>query len=194
VGFSDLTALHLALQAAGRASIHGPVVTQLATQPAAVAEQLWTLLESPAVRPPLAGTRRVGGMAEGPLLGGNLSVLTRLLGTPFLPSLEGAVLLLEDVGERPYRLDRMWTHLALAGVFDRVAALALGAFTDCEEAGAGYTSAEVIADLAAEVGLPCLADLPIGHGAVNVPVPLGVRVRLDADAGVLTFLESAVSA
>jgi muramoyltetrapeptide carboxypeptidase len=96
------------------------------------------------------------------------------------------------VGERPYRLDRLWTHLALAGVFDRVAALALGGFTDCEEAGAAYTSAEVVADLAAEVGLPCLADLPIGHGAINVPVPLGVRVRLDADRGALTFLEAAV--
>jgi muramoyltetrapeptide carboxypeptidase len=193
VGFSDLTALHLALQAAGWASIHGPVVTQLGSQPAAVAGQLWALLETPAVPPPLAGTRLVGGAAEGPLLGGNLSVLTRLVGTPFLPPLDGAVLLLEDVGERPYRLDRMWTHLALAGVFDRISAIALGAFTDCEEAGAGYTSAEVLADLAGEVGLPCLADLPIGHGAVNVPVPLGVRVRLDAEAGVLAFLESAVT-
>jgi muramoyltetrapeptide carboxypeptidase len=193
VGFSDITALHAALQAAGWVSIHGPVVLQLRSQPDAVIDRLVGLLESPATAaPPIAGTPLVGGVAEGPLLGGNLSVLTRLLGTPYLPDLEGAVLLLEDVGERPYRLDRMWTHLALAGVFDRVRGIALGEFTDCDEPGGEYGSAEVLAALAADVGLPCLAGLPIGHGAVNLPVPLGVRVRLDADAGTLAFLEPAV--
>lgn len=194
VGFSDITALHAALQAAGWISVHGPVVTQLGTQPHAVVERLVALLESPATpAPPIPGTPLVGGVAEGPLLGGNLSVFTRLLGTPFLPDLAGAVLLLEDVSERPYRLDRMWTHLALAGVFDRVRGIALGEFTDCDEPGGEYRAAEVLAGLAAEVGLPCLAGLPIGHGAENVPVPLGVRVRLDADAGTLGFLEPAVA-
>ncbi len=193
VGFSDITALHAALQAAGWTSIHGPVLTQLGTQPPAVVERLVHLLESTeAPAPPLAGTPLVGGVAEGPLLGGNLSLLTRLLGTPYLPALDGAVLLLEDVGERPYRLDRMWTHLALAGVFDRVRGLALGEFTECEEPDADYGSAEVLAGLAAEVGLPCVGGLPIGHGAVNQPVPLGCRVRLDGSAGRVEFLEPAV--
>jgi muramoyltetrapeptide carboxypeptidase len=194
VGFSDITALHAAFQAAGWGSIHGPVVTQLGTQPPAVFERLVALLESPASPPPaLTGTALVGGVAEGPLLGGNLSVLTRLLGTPYLPDLRGAVLLLEDVGERPYRLDRMWTHLALAGVFHQVRGIALGDFTDCEEANADYGSAEVLATLAADTGLPCLAGLPVGHGAVNQPLPLGGSVRLDADAGRLEFLEPAVA-
>ena len=194
IGFSDLTALHLALQAAGWLSIHGPVVTQLGTQPPELAERLFHLLESPvAPAPPLRGTPLVGGVAEGPLLGGNLSLLTHLLGTPFLPDLAGAILLLEDVAERPYRLDRMWTHLALAGVFDQVRGIALGEFTGCEEPDAEYGSAEVLAALAAETGLPCVSGLPIGHGAVNVPVPLGCRVRLDGDAGVLEFLEPAVA-
>src|SRR5262249_31545829 len=131
VGFSDITALHAALQAAGWVSIHGPVVLQLRSQPPAVVERLLALLESATTpAPPLAGPPRAGGVAGGPLLGGNLSVPARLLGTPYLPDLEGAVLLLEDVGERPYRLDRMWTHLALAGVFDRVRGIALGEFTD----------------------------------------------------------------
>jgi len=193
VGFSDLTALHGALQAAGWQSVHGPVVTQLGTQPRAVLDRLFHLLEAAdAPAAPLAGTVLVRGVAEGPLLGGNLSLLTRLLGTPWLPPLDGGVLLLEDVGERPYRLDRMWTHLRLAGVFERVRALALGEFTECEEPEAAYRSAEVLADLAAETGLPCVAGLPIGHGPVNHPVPLGARVRLDAVAGRLEFLEPAV--
>jgi muramoyltetrapeptide carboxypeptidase len=194
VGFSDITALHGALQAAGWVSIHGPVVTQLGGQPPEVVERLFRLLESPAEpAPALSGVPLVGGVAEGPLVGGNLSVLTRLLGTPHLPPLDGAVLLLEDIGERPYRLDRMWTHLALAGVFGRVRGLALGEFTDCEDPAGEHGSAEVLAELAAETGLPCVGELAIGHGAVNEPVPLGARVRLDAAAGRLEFLEPAVS-
>jgi muramoyltetrapeptide carboxypeptidase len=195
VGFSDITALHAALQAAGHVSVHGPVVTQLATQPPGVVDRFFALLEDAAVAPaPLAGTPVVGGVAEGPLLGGNLSLVTRLLGTPWLPPLDGAVLLLEDVGERPYRIDRMWTHLRLAGIFGRVRGLALGEFTQCEEPEADFTLRDVVWGLAAETGLPCLGDLPIGHGRVNVPVALGARVRLDAGAGTLTFLEPAVAA
>ncbi len=195
VGFSDITALHCALQAMGQASVHGPSVNQLGTQPATIVERLFALLED-ASTPPAAigGTPLVGGTAEGPLLGGNLSLLTRLIGTPWLPDLDGAILLLEDVTEAPYRLDRMWTHLRLAGVLDRIRGLALGEFTACEEPGAAFTSQDVLWGLAAETGLPCIAGLPIGHGAVNVPVPLGPRVRVDGGAGTLTFLEPAVSA
>lgn len=193
IGFSDLTALHQAFQASGWISVHGPVLTQLGKQPPDVADRLFRLLESASPAPTLTGgTCLVHGRAEGPLLGGNLSVFTRLLGTPFLPALEGAVLLLEDIGERPYRLDRMWTHLALAGVFRRVRGIVLGDFTGCDEPQAPYGSAHILRELAAETGLPCAAGFPIGHGAVNQPVPLGVRVRLDADAGTLEFLEPAV--
>jgi muramoyltetrapeptide carboxypeptidase len=195
VGFSDITALHLALQAVGRVSIHGPVLTQLGRQASDVHERLFRLLESPEPPPPLTGSATyVPGAAEGPLLGGNLSLVTRLLGTPFMPSLEGAVLLLEDLGERPYRLDRMWTHLRLAGVFQRVRGIVLGDFTDCEEKSASFSSADVLRSLAEETGLPCAAGFPIGHGAVNQPVPLGTTVRLDAGEARLTFLEGAVRA
>jgi muramoyltetrapeptide carboxypeptidase len=195
VGFSDITALHLWMQAHGRTSIHGPVLTQLHRLALSTHARLFELLESARPAAPLAGTATyVGGTAEGPLLGGNLSVLTRLLGTPFMPPLDGAILLLEDQGERPYRLDRMWTHLRLAGVFERARGIALGSFTGCEEPEAGYTSAEVLRELAQSEGLPCAAGFPVGHGEVNEPVPLGVRVRLDAAAASLTFLEPAVSA
>lgn len=192
IGFSDITALHQLLQRQGRISIHGPVLTQLSRLDAPTHARLFQLLESDAPATELTGTETyVGGTAEGPLLGGNLSVLTRLLGTPFLAPLEGAILLLEDLGERPYRLDRMWTHLALAGVFRQVRAIVLGGFTGCEEKDAEYSSADVLRELATATGLPCAAGFPIGHGEQNQPVPLGVRVRLDAGSRRLTFLESA---
>jgi muramoyltetrapeptide carboxypeptidase len=193
VGFSDVTALHLALQALGRVSIHGPVLTHLAIQPPEVHDALFRLLESPEPPPPLHGTDSyVPGSVEGPLLGGNLAVFSRLLGTPYMPALDGAVLLLEDIGERPYRLDRMWTHLKLAGVFSRVRGIVLGGFTLCEEKDADYGSADVLRSLAEETGLPCAAGFPIGHATPNFPVALGTRVRLDASAARLTFLEGAV--
>jgi len=195
VGFSDITALHLWLQAHGHISIHGPVLTQLGRLSEASAERLFALLESPQPAAALSGTASyVSGTAEGPLIGGNLSVLTRMLGTPFMPTLDGAILLLEDQGERPYRLDRMWTHLALAGVFARVRGIALGLFTGCEEPGAPYTSTDVLRELAQDTHLPCAAGFPVGHGEVNEPVPLGARVRLDAEHARLTFLEAAVVA
>lgn len=180
LGFSDVTALHLAWQARGWRSIHGPVVTQLGAQPADVVARTFALLEGRAVEP-LAGAHTIrAGVAEGPLLGGNLSLLASLVGTSALPSLSGAVLLVEDVGERPYRLDRMWTQLVLSGALRGVAGVVLGEFTDCEEKGAAFSSAEVLAELVGALGVPALAGLPIGHGAVNQPVVLGARVRLDA--------------
>ncbi len=192
VGFSDVTALHAVAQLAGWRSLHGPNLTHLATQPEDVVERLFALLEGRAV-PPLAGkTALVPGTAEGPLVGGNLSVFTRLLGTPFLPELQGAILFLEDVGERPYRLDRMWTHLKLAGALDGLIGLALGDFTNCEEPGGDFTSLDVLTALAKETGLPCAAGFPVGHGAVNHPLPLGARVRLNATAAQLDFVEPLV--
>ena len=206
VGFSDITALHQWLQSNGIVSIHGPVLSQLGrlpgetgasvavTSPVGSPQRLFSLLESTSVpAEPLVGTDTyVGGTAEGPLLGGNLSVFTRLLGTPFMPPLEGAILLLEDLSEQPYRLDRMWTHLELAGVFRKIKGIALGQFLGCEPREGGFTAAEVLRELAVATGLPCAAGFPIGHGDVNEPVALGVRVRLDAGGRRMMFLEAAV--
>lgn len=189
LGFSDVTALHVAWQARGLRSVHGPVVTQLGTQPRDVAERTFAVLEGRAVEPLSGSNTIVPGVAEGPLIGGNLSLVASLVGTPFLPSLDGAVLLLEDVGERSYRLDRMWTHLELSGALSKVAGLVLGEFTDCEEKDGAFTSGEVLSELTARLKVPVLAGLPIGHGAVNQPVVLGARVRLDATAKRLEHLE-----
>jgi muramoyltetrapeptide carboxypeptidase len=189
IGFSDLTALHAAYAVAGHKSLHGPVLTQLATQPAEVVDRLFALLESPALPAPLQGQGQ--GTADGPLLGGNLSVLTRLIGTRFMPPLEGAVLLLEDVGEKPYRLDRMLTHLKLAGLLDAIAGFALGQWTGCDEKDSGYTALDVVLERVAKTGKPFAHSLPIGHGAANQPVALGARVRIAQ--GRLEFLEPLVA-
>jgi muramoyltetrapeptide carboxypeptidase len=192
IGFSDITALHQLLQRQRLVSIHGPVITQLSRLDTGAHVRLFELLESAAPASDLVGAETyVDGTAEGPLLGGNLSVLSRLLGTPFLAPLEGAVLLLEDIGERPYRLDRMWMHLTLAGVFRQVRGIVLGDFSGCEDQDANYSSADVLRELAIQTGLPCAAGFPIGHGARNQPLPLGTRVRFEAGAPRLTFLESA---
>jgi muramoyltetrapeptide carboxypeptidase len=185
VGFSDFTALHCAAQKHGWRTAHAPVLTQLGKQSPEVVERLFTLLEGRAPSA-LTGLRTVkAGVAEGPLLGGNLSVLTRLIGTRWLPDLRGSVLLLEDVGEKPYRLDRMWTHLQLAGLFDGVRGIAFGEFTGCDETD--YSGADVIAELAARLGIPCASGFRIGHGEVNEAVLLGATARLDADARTLSF-------
>ncbi len=187
VGFSDITALHLAAQQHGWRSVHAPVLTQLGKQPADVVERLFGALEGQPLAP-LPGTRTVvPGVAEGPLLGGNLSVLTRLIGTPWMPDLRGAVLLIEDVGEKPYRLDRMWMHLVLSGLLAGVCGVVFGEFTGCDEKDASYSSADVLDELAVGLGVPCAAGFRIGHGEVNQPVVLGAPVRLDASAQTLSF-------
>jgi len=160
-----------------------------------VLARLFSLLEGQ-VADPLSGTPLVPGVAEGPLLGGNLTVFATLLGTRWMPDVSGAVLLLEEVSEPPYRIDRVWTHLRNAGVIGRVAGIALGTFLDCEPPETRYgphTAREVLADLAAAAGVPCVADLPVGHGQVNAPLALGARVRLDGSAGTLTSLEAATA-
>src|SRR5262249_30597628 len=93
----------------------------------------------------------------------------------------------------PYRLDRMWTHLALAGVFTQVRGIVLGQFTGCDEPKGEHTATEGLTELARETGLPCAHGFPVGHGDRNLAVPLGVCVQLDADTGELRFLEAAAA-
>ncbi len=189
IGFSDITALHVMRQGQGVRSLHGPVVTQLATQPVEVVERLFAILEG---QHPLTirGTDSVTpGVAEGPLVGGNLSVIASLVGTPFQPDYNGCVLLLEDIGERPYRLDRLLTQLKYAGILDAVAGVVLGEFTHCEEKDASYSSNQVVSEILAATGKPCARGFAIGHGAVNHAAPLGARVRLDATTAELQWLE-----
>jgi muramoyltetrapeptide carboxypeptidase len=188
VGFSDVTALHAALNRAGLATVHGPVLTQLGRAPKAAVEHLAALLtRAPAAAPgaapaPGAGIGGTGvirpGAVEGPLLGGSLTLLAHLCGTGFLPSFAGAILALEDVDEKPYRLDRYLTQLRLAGTLEGVAGVALGQFTGCD--AQGVRGEDVVREWAAELGVPAIHGLPFGHEDANFALPLGARARLES--------------
>jgi muramoyltetrapeptide carboxypeptidase len=128
---------------------------------------------------------RVPGIATGVLLGGNLSLLVSTVGTPDMPDLSGAILLLEDVSEAPYKVDRMLTHLRRAGALRGLAGVALGHFTDCEDKWP-TTIVDVLGEHLGSLGVPVLGGLPIGHGTDQLTVALGTLSTLDADAGILT--------
>jgi muramoyltetrapeptide carboxypeptidase len=192
-GFSDITALQLALWRGTRlATVHGPGAAWLDERtPPVSAESLRAALMG---KDPIVVKRveteetaavAVPGTATGPLLGGNLSLIVSSVGTPDFPDLRGAILLVEDVGEAPYKVDRMLTHLRRAGVFDGVAGVAVGQFTDCAD-GWAVPVTEVLADRLGDLGVPVLGGLPIGHGTGQLTVPVGTAATLDADAGVLT--------
>jgi len=132
------------------------------------------------------------GVAEGELTGGNLSLIAALCGTPFLPDMRGKVLFIEEIREYTYAVDRMLTHLKLAGVFDACAAVVFGGFTRCEPEypAFGHTLEQVLAEVMIPCGKPAITGLPCGHRCPTLTLPLGVRCRVDADAGSLTILES----
>ena len=191
VGFSDVTAIHAALNRAGLVTVHGPVVTQLGRAPGDAVAHLEALLrggvprtgpwDAPAPGAGLVGTATISpGRASGPLLGGSLTLLAHLLGTPFAPRLEGAVLFLEDVAEKPYRLDRLLTHLRLAGALDGVAAVAVGQIVDCD--ANGVAGIDVVRDAIQALGVPAVEGLPAGHEDRNLALPLGARATLVAPA------------
>lgn len=191
LGYSDVTSLLWARQAAGVAGgIHGPMLTGLAAEPDWSRERLQRLLfhSAEAELEPLEGQAWSPGVAEGPLLVGNLTVATHLLGTPHLPALQGAVLVLEDVGEAPYRLDRLLTHWRLCGALQQLAGIGFGHFSGCDAPDSPTTVEQVLRERTADLGIPVLAALPVGHEPGNAALPLGVRARLDADAQRLTLL------
>jgi muramoyltetrapeptide carboxypeptidase len=191
LGYSDVTSLLWARQAAGIAGgIHGPMLTSLAAEPSWSQERLRQLLFGEPL-PALAGTPWVSGVAEGPLLVGNLTVATHLLGTAHLPELRGAVLVLEDIGEAPYRLDRMLTHWRLSGALQQLAGIGFGSFSGCsDEDDATDTWRAVLQERTSDLGIPVLADLPVGHEPGNAALALGQRVQLDTARGELVVLQA----
>ena len=197
IGFSDITALLAQLaRPGGFVVIHGPVVTQLSRLPATDLRWLRAVLFGGRVpqRLPLGRARTlVPGTAEGRLAAGNLSILASLAGTRFAPDLRGAVLCLEEVGERAYRLDRLFWQVVSAGLLHGVRGIVLGELVDCTPQGTGPHSARRVLERAvAALGLPALSGAPFGHGRRNLALPVGVRARLDAGARIVTLLEPAV--
>ncbi|MBU2552558.1 MAG: LD-carboxypeptidase [Proteobacteria bacterium] len=190
VGFSDLTALLLALhQTTGLVCFHGPVVTSLADEEEDGLDHLTRLLTGLPVFPLEIDPDRVlmPGRTEGPLLGGNLTMLVHLMATPWLPDLSGAILFIEETGEAPYRVDRMLTTLRLAGLLERCAGIVLGHFENCGDAEA--LEGVLRGNLAGFHG-PVAAGLPAGHGRPNLALPLGPRAVLDTELGLFGMVEN----
>ncbi len=202
VGLSDLTPLlNAAADRAGLVTVHGPMVVGLGgrTDDASV-ERLVSLLTVDAPPPPLAADGDVDawcvspGRARGRLCGGNLALIAATTGTPFALRTEGRIVLLEEVGEAPYRIDRALTQLRLAGTLDGCAGIAFGEMVRCGDDGAGTSPVrEVVRDVLSDLPVPVVWGLPFGHGARNHAFPIGALAEIDASAGRLTFLEPAVS-
>jgi len=168
LGFSDLTALHLARWShTSRGGWHGPVVGQLVDLAPEALEGLRRFLDHPGPVV-LEGSGGPDAPVHGTVLGGNLALIAGLVGTPWLRWPEDTILVLEDVGEAPYRLDRMMMQLELSGLPERLRGVGLGAFTRCGEAGSS-----VVLERVERWGVPFLLDLPFGHGDRNLPFGLG---------------------
>jgi muramoyltetrapeptide carboxypeptidase len=187
VGFSDVTALHALWARAELCSIHGPMVASLWEAEASTQAAWFALLEGGAPRPLGGLSCVVPGRAEGRLVGGNLAVLCALVGTPHLPPLDDAIIVLEDVTERPYRVDRMLTTMLDAGFFAGARAIVLGQFTDCPEGPDGVTVETVLRERLTGLNVPIVANAPFGHVRDNHPLLLGARAEVDASAGAMLF-------
>jgi muramoyltetrapeptide carboxypeptidase len=209
IGFSDITAvLNSITHLTGIVTFHGPVARsgmsgftrQHFERVLSHATGAGRLERIPAEAGVLISQKNrivtlTGGVAEGRLVGGNLTLLQCLVGTEYFPDLAGAILFLEDVGEDLYRVDRMLAHLRLTGALRHLAGAVIGRFTDLERAGRdgalGFD--EVLANYFAPLSIPVAYGFPVGHIDDQWTLPLGVLARLDADAGELDILESAVA-
>ncbi len=210
VGYSDVTCLHLAIQRQTRlVTFHGPVGISTFTDYSK--QHLKAILMQPeknyvmsmsdenrtmAQTAPQYQLRTVrGGSAVGRLMGGNLSLVSALSGTPYAAELHARILFLEDIGEAPYRIDRMLTQLDLSQGLRTAAALLLGVFEKCEapDSESSLTLNETVDDHLQRLRVPAVSGYSVGHIANQMTLPLGVSARLDSAAQTLTLLESAVS-
>jgi muramoyltetrapeptide carboxypeptidase len=206
-GYSDITGLHCGLSArAGLVTFHAP--TLLSGWPGFSVDEFRRVVfegERVVMANPRGDEDRLvqrdnrtrtitPGRARGRLLGGNLTVLSALVGSPYLPAFDGAILFLEDVNEDIYRIDRMLTQLALAGLLPRLKGFVFGSCRECEP-GEGYgslTLEEVLDEHVRALGVPAYQGAMIGHQDRQFTMPVGVEAELDADAGTISMLEPAV--
>jgi muramoyltetrapeptide carboxypeptidase len=191
LGFSDISALLSVLyDQCGLVSFHGPVVTTLAKATKKTIMTMKTALTSdvPLELTPEDGEVIKSGECSGLMAGGNLTTLCHLVGTSFAPNLKGKILLLEDVGEMPYRIDRMLTQMKLAGCFNGIVGLILGAFKEC---GHLNEIGEIFENIFEDADIPILAGFDMGHGEHNLTIPMGLSATLDTDRQRLLFHEPA---
>jgi muramoyltetrapeptide carboxypeptidase len=191
IGFSDVTALLWSLSQVGIASIHGPVLTTLSSEPDWSIKRLFSLIKGEKV-PPLQGKGWGGKKVTGTLLPGNLTVATHLLNTSHQPPFNDVILALEEVNEAPYRIDRLLTYWRMLGKLQQVKAIALGRFSGCEVSPniSSWETMEVLRDRLEDLGIPIVSDLPFGHRGANAALIVGDRVELDSDRGLVTTLDS----
>ncbi|MEN2283644.1 LD-carboxypeptidase [Algoriphagus sp. SE2] len=205
LGYSDITALHCAIQAqTGMITFHGPMGS--GSWNSFNVEQFQKLFFDhervtyenihPESDDLVVKSNRIqtltSGMAEGKILGGNLTVLTAISGSPYYPDFKDAILFIEDVGEDPYRMDRMMSTLKLNGTLDQIKGFIFGQCSDCEPGG-GYGSLtldQVLDDYILPLGIPAYSGAMIGHISKQFIIPVGAKVKMDADAGTFTLMES----
>lgn len=209
LGYSDITALHMAIAAKGGAiTLHGPNASSAwgkasldSFRPIAF-DAATPFYKNPVTNDDRLVQRRwrtqilTPGKAQGHLLGGNLTVLTALAGTPYMPSFDGAILFLEDVDEAEYRIDRMLTQLGQAGVFNNLAGVVFGQCTSCVASNGNtspFTLSDILRQHLASLGVPAYQGAWFGHISDQFTLPVGARAEIDADAGTLRLLEPAVS-
>lgn len=196
LGFSDITTLHIALNRRGMPTVHAPMALTLTNpKPEWVYDSLRSVLkgEDPIHPDAPRATTLVGGIAEGEVVGGCMCLLTDSLATPDPLETAGRILIVEDVDEAPHRVDAMLTHLRNAGLLKACAGIAFGEMTRTDERTDGGIGGrpwrEIVRERTADLGVPVVTDLPFGHNRAMLSLPLGVRARLDADAGTLTYTE-----
>lgn len=210
VGYSDITALHMALfHRAGWPGLSGLMVESdfaghddYDQEPHPATERLfWNLVEGAAPAPLLGPSDEAlqpkqPGTAEGVLLGGNLSMIAKLVGTPYLPPMDGAILFVEEIGEAPYRIDGLLAQLRLAGILEKLGGLLYGQFTDTDPSPPTRPLDDVLGEYAEFVSGPVASGLVYGHIDEKSALPVGVRARLDVsqDEAALSILEPVVEA
>ena len=193
VGYSDITALLLSIyRHTGLVTFHGPVVREFLKNDEKNLNATLELVRGETLpRLDLTdGNVLRQGKGIGILLGGNLSLITSLLGTTFLPSFKGAILFIEERDEPLYRIDRMLTHLRLSGVLDGIHGFVAGRFEACGDMDA---IEGLLLDTVMDQDIPVMTGLPVGHGQENITLPLGLEVRLDTDQMAFTLAEPCVS-
>ena len=195
LGYSDVTILlNWLRQRCGMVTFHAPMVAMDLARGLSEASQahFWPLLTGELSTWKLSlGEVIRSGKAESDLVGGCLSILVTTLGTPYEIDTRGKLLFLEDVGEKPYRVERMLTHLQMAGKLNGLAGVVVGDFTDCESDGPRGIR-EVIIDMFQNASYPVVMGMKAGHGAENFALPLGTKMRLDGNSASLEMLEAPV--
>ena len=192
IGFSDLTSILLARLAKGfYGGVHGPLITTLGGEPEWSKDRLKSILFGNYV-PDIRGDAWGGGISKGPLIVGNLTVLTHLIGTKHLPNFKKSILIIEDIGEAPYRIDRMLTHLRLAGILHQLAGLGFGSFTCCNDdkdvdKTKTFEIIDILEDRTQDLKIPIVSNLPIGHCYGNASLPLGSQAILNGSEGILSL-------